>query len=53
MQTKTIPLPTRRRNTDRAALALELLIIRRELAELRKQISALAPPVWGLESRHE
>ncbi len=52
MQTKIIPLPTRRRNPDRAAyaaLAAELRQLRRELAELRKQINALTPPApWGL-----
>lgn len=55
MQTKIIPLPTRRRNPERAvtaALAAELRQVRRELAELRKQIAALTPPApWGLGGR--
>lgn len=56
MQTKIIPLPTRRRNTDRArmdALAAELRSMRRELAELRDIIRATTPPApWGLGDRH-
>ena len=57
MQTKIIPLTTRRRNHDRAAtvaLAAELRSIRRELAELRELIHATTPPApWGLGERHE
>jgi len=48
MQTKIVPLPQRRRNPDRD-LAAEIRAMRRELAELRKQINALTPPApWGL-----
>lgn len=54
MQKRIMHLAPRRRNPDRAALALEMRVIRRELGELRKQISAIAPPLpWGMESRHE
>jgi len=59
MQTKIIPLPTRRRNPDRAAYAalaaelrqvrLELRQVRLELAELREIIRAVTLPApWGL-----
>lgn len=50
MSPKIIPLPARRRNPDRAAV--ELRAIRRELAELLRQIAALTPPApWGLGCR--
>lgn len=52
MQTKIIPLPTRRRKPDRAAyaaLAAELRQVRLELAELREIIRAVATTApWGL-----
>lgn len=55
MQTKIIPLPTRRRKPDRAAyaaLAAELRQVRLELAELREIIRAVALPApWGLGER--
>lgn len=55
MQTKIIPLPTRRRKPDRAAyaaLAAELRQVRLELAELREIIRAVATPTpWGLGDR--
>jgi hypothetical protein len=50
MQTKIIPLPTRRRKPDRAAyaaLAAELRQVRLELAELREIIRAMTPPAPG------
>lgn len=50
MSPKIMHFPQRRRNTDR--YAAELRQLRRELAELRKQINALTPPApWGLGER--
>jgi len=57
MQTKIIPIPTRRRNTDRSAtvaITAELRQLRLEIAELREIIrvtSRHAP--WGLGDGHE
>lgn len=50
MSPKIMHFPPRRRNPDRAAV--ELRDLRREIAELRKQIAAMAPPApWGLGGR--
>lgn len=55
MQTKIIPLPTRRRNPDRAAMttmAAELRQLRLEIAELRESIRVTTmPSPWGLGER--
>ena len=51
MQAKIIRLPTRRHNTERQVIA-EIRALRRELAELRRQVVALTPPPpWGLGDR--
>jgi|GEM_PF-6324685 len=54
MQTKIIPLPTRRRNPDRAmsTMAAELRQLRLEIAELREIIRVTTMPTpWGLGER--
>jgi len=55
MQTKIIPIPTRRRNPDRAAMATmaaELRMLRLEIAELREIIRVTTTPTpWGLGER--
>lgn len=52
MSPKILRFTAHRRNHDR--YAAELRQLRRELAELRKQINALTPPApWGLGERHE
>lgn len=50
MQTKIIPLPIRRRNPDRAAMAsmaAELRQLRLEIAELREIIRVTTMPTHG------
>ena len=55
MQTKIIPLPTRRRNPDRAAtvaITAELRQLRLEIAELREIIRVTTTPTpWGMGDR--